>query len=558
MPHRACPWEQKIVMAAPTRYNDEILAFCRKECEQRTLSELWDLNAERFPDKVAIVSSTARVTWREAKSLTDRLALGLIRLGIEKDQFLGIQLPTILEFPLFRVACEKAGILSAALLPRLRDAELEHTLGRLQAVGIVIPRMIKEFEAFETIRRLRPRLPHLKHILVTGSDIPEGTIPVDDLLRIPPEALDTEPIERRRFRGPEVSYLNFTSGSTGFPKFVEYPAWARPTLGRGLVKRLKIQHEDRIGIFTPGVGGPTLLGFYGAPHVGCPIVLLDMFDAETGLELIEKERITVVSGVDVVLSKLLRHPNWAKTDLSSVRLWYMMLGGAAALAEEVESRAGKVVNLYGAADFGLNCIAGVDDDDHTRLRTLGKPVVSAARLKIVDPEGHEVPRGQIGEILGKCPSCASGYYGDPATTWDVWTRDGWYRTRDLGRFDEAGNLVLEGRIKEMIKRGGQNIFPAEIEKILISHPKVASVAIVSMPDPELTERACAYVVPMQGQKFTFDEMVNFLKSKGIATFKIPERLEIIDEMPMVAEGQKVNKPALEKDIRDKILASMRP
>ena len=145
-----------------------------------------------------------------------------------------------------------------------------------------------------------------------------------------------------------------------------------------------------------------------------------------------------------------------------------------------------------------------------------------------------------------------GYYKDPEATWQVWTRDGWYKTGDLGKFDETGHLMIVGRKKEMILRGGQNIYPVEIEHLLMTHPKVSNVAIVKMPDPIMGERACAYVVCEPGQDFTFPEMVSFLAGKGIAPYKLPERLEIITSLPMVAEGQKIDKKALEKDIAEKL------
>jgi non-ribosomal peptide synthetase component E (peptide arylation enzyme) len=160
--------------------------------------------------------------------------------------------------------------------------------------------------------------------------------------------------------------------------------------------------------------------------------------------------------------------------------------------------------------------------------------------------------GEAAEIQIKGPGAVSGYFGDPEGTWQVWTKDGWYKTGDLGRFDERGNLIIAGRKKDMIIRGGQNIYPVEIENLLTTHPKVSNVAIVKMPDPVMGERACAYVVPKQRQGFTFKEMVSFLKKEGVSAYKLPERLEIIDTLPMVAEGQKVDKKALEKDVAERL------
>jgi len=162
----------------------------------------------------------------------------------------------------------------------------------------------------------------------------------------------------------------------------------------------------------------------------------------------------------------------------------------------------------------------------------------------VDDEGNEVPQGGMGEVWGSGPCCSSGYYNDQEATRQAWTEDGWFRTGDLGMIDEKGNLVIVGRKKDMIIRGGANIYPIEVENLLITHPKILQVAIVKMPDPVMGEKACAYVVPRQGQNFTFDEMISFLKAKEIALYKLPERLEIVDAMPMVGGGQKVDKNLL--------------
>ncbi len=150
------------------------------------------------------------------------------------------------------------------------------------------------------------------------------------------------------------------------------------------------------------------------------------------------------------------------------------------------------------------------------------------------------------------PACAAGYFKDPEATWQAWTRDGWFKLGDLGKFDEEGNLAIVGRKKEIIIRGGQNIYPIEIESMLITHPKVSDVAIIGMPDPVMVERACAYVTLKSGQSFTFEELVSFLRDKNVASYKFPERLEIVDKFPMVAEGQKVDKKLLRQDITQKL------
>lgn len=191
------------------------------------------------------------------------------------------------------------------------------------------------------------------------------------------------------------------------------------------------------------------------------------------------------------------------------------------------------------------------DSARVRLRTIGKPA-GGNEVRLIDDAGKEVPEGHSGEIQVRGPTLISGYYDDPASTRAVWTKDGWYKTGDLGNFDEQGNLVIVGRKKDIIIRGGQNIYPVEIENLLLTHPKVSNIAVVKMPDPVMGEKACAFVVPKEGRDFTIEEMASFLSEKGIAPYKTPERLEITDTLPLMADGQKVDKNVLERDIEEKL------
>jgi non-ribosomal peptide synthetase component E (peptide arylation enzyme) len=221
------------------------------------------------------------------------------------------------------------------------------------------------------------------------------------------------------------------------------------------------------------------------------------------------------------------------------------------MAMELEDKMGCcVINEYGAFDIGNFCQSSVDDPPQVRLLTVGKPH-PGLELRLVDEAGQDVAKGEAGEIIVRGPTCQGGYFLDPEATWAAWTRDGWGRTGDQGKWDEQGNLVIIGRTKDMIIRGGQNIYPQEVESLLVQHPKVLSAAIVGMPDPEMGERCCAYVVAKPGGEFTFEAMVAFLKEKQVASYKIPERLEVVESLPIVAD-QKVDKKALHQDIVQKI------
>jgi non-ribosomal peptide synthetase component E (peptide arylation enzyme) len=183
------------------------------------------------------------------------------------------------------------------------------------------------------------------------------------------------------------------------------------------------------------------------------------------------------------------------------------------------------------------------------LNTVGKPL-DGVEIKLVDENNQEVPIGAIGEVAVRGPHCQPGYYGDPQATREAW-QDGWFHTGDLGSFDTEGRLTIRGRCKDIIIRGGQNIYPLEIENMLLRHPKVLKAAVIGMSDVEMVEKVCAYVVPKSGEEFSFSEMVQFMKDQGIALFKIPERLELVNDLPLIG-GIKVDKKQLMQDLKTRL------
>ncbi len=543
-------------MAKPSRYTQEMMDGYIKTSQWTLTSwpDVWEKNANDFPNSEAIVDSRTRITWSQANQWINRLALGFLELGFKKDDVIVVQLPNSVELALIRIACEKAGILCAPVLRTLRHKDMEYILNFTEAKGMVIPLEFRGFNYLKMIEEIRPTLPNLKHVLIVGDNIPPDTISIKGMVQQPLEEKYPEGYLRNFTCNPaEVSWISHTSGSTGFPKFVEIPAAARRSLCEGQVHVLKLNHEDVVGALSPATGGPNIIVYWSASIVGAKVVMMEHFEAEEALQLIEREKITVTGVVPTMLAAMLRHPNRHKYDLSSMRVWYCAAGTPPfQLVKELEETVGgKLIQAYGAVDFGSATNATLDDPIEVRVLTAGKPVWGAL-LKIVDDEENQLPNGEVGEVWGSGPAGVSGYYKDSQTTLEAWTMDGWYRTGDLGKIDDNGNLVIVGRKKEMIKRGGQNIYPIEIEKLLSSHPDILEVAVVSMPDPEMLERVCTYTVIKAGKTFNFKDMVAFLNEKGVAPFKIPERLEIIDKMPTLAAGQKIDKKVLREDIINKL------
>ena len=459
-----------------------------------------------------------------------------------------VQLPNSVELGLMRLACEKANILCIPLQRNLRHRELEYILSKSEAKGIVIPWEFQGFNYFNMVEELRPGLPGLKHIMITGEKVPQGTISIKEMAENSLERkYPSDYLEKTKCPGTEFYLILHTTGTTGLPKLVEYPMAPRFCSNKALIHYLKLTRDDVLCCFTAAHVGPNGIAYFTAPELACKTIWVEHFTPEDALKLIEKERITVGLVVPTVLSRLLSSPELGKYDLSSIRLWWS--AGAVLpyqLGLETEEKLGGVVLTgLGATDFGGFTILPIDAPQEERLLSVGKPPEGILEIKLVDDQGNEVPTGEVGEVWGRGPVCVSGYYKDPEATRQAWTSDGWFKMGDLGKWDEKGNLVLVGRKKDMIIRAGQNIYPVEIENLLQSHPGIEAVSIVGIPDNSLGEKACAFVVLRGGEKFTLIDMIDFLKSKRIAPYKLPERLEIIDRLPLVAD-QKVDKKALQQ------------
>jgi len=545
-------------MAKPSRLSQETINEYLKKglWETTTWGDIWDRNAKLYPNREALVDRKSRLTWRQAKQWIDRVALGFLELGIKKDDAIVFQLPNWVELAMLRVACEKAGAVCCPILRTMREKDVEYILGYLEAVGIVIPWRLGERDYFEMIQSLRPKLPALKYVFIVGDDVPEGAISLKEMSLKPLEKkYPADYLKQTDMPATEVSVVMLTSGTTGFPKFVEHPIAARVAVAKGRAELHKYTKDDVFAALSPTGGGPSNNSYLVAPFVGAKSIWLETFDPEEALKLMEKEKVNYPGAVPAQFLMIVNHPDFDKYDLSAVR---EIPFEAAPSTGEVKNKVAEkfhwchMTAAYGAVDFGGTCEPSPDDPPEVTWNTVGKPL-AGTQIKLVDGEGREVPKGEIGEVMGAGPTCSSGYYKDPEATWQAWSKDGWFKFGDLGRWDEQGNLVLVGRSKDMIIRGGQNIYPKELENLLITHPQVADVAVVAMPDPVLHEKACAYVVPKPGQTFTFDEMTRFLRGKQITSFKLPERLEIVARLPMT-DVHKVDKKVLQADIANKLKA----
>lgn len=545
-------------MARPTRYSEELINKYTQMgyFVSTTFADFWDKNAELYPDKEAIIDFKGRITWRQAKIYSDKIALKLLELGFKRDDVVCIQLPNCSELTLFRLACEKAGLISVPIRRTLGKREMEYIFAYVQAKAVVIFKEYRGRNYYEEIKELQCAVPHLKYVFICGDEEVSDyeSISVKEVLSSQlAKNYPSDYLKTTRYGPYDVWWLAHTTGTTGLPKLVEFTICARVCSGKEHARILGLNSQDTISLFAPAVGGPNTLANFSAPIIGAKVVMLETFDAGEAMRLIEEEKITVLGAVPTHLAMILRHPDFGKYDLSSLRLTYCT--GAPlpfTLAKEFETKTGCIlINAYSTMDASQVICSRPEDPPEVRWTTCGKPF-GGGEMRIVDRgTNREVPKRTVGEIQIRGPFCSSGYYNDYEKTRESWTDDGWFKTGDLGFIDDSGNLVPVGREKDVIIRGGENVYPVEVESLLLTFPKISDVAIVGMPDPVMGERICAFVVVKKGEKITLEEIRNFLKNKGLAMFKIPERIEIVDQLPRVGET-KVDKRKLREIINQRL------
>jgi non-ribosomal peptide synthetase component E (peptide arylation enzyme) len=545
----------------PIRYNQEMVDEFLKDgyWTRELFYDFWDRNAREFGDQEALVDSKYRVTWAEAKKLVDAIAYTWVQMDIPQSSRIIIQSPNSVYGFLARIAAERAGLIALTVYPYLRERELTYMVERTEAAAVVILNEYRNFNYLEMYRELQKKFPHLEKIFLFDNEVPEnapeGTYSLTKLAQAAAEKpIDEDALKARRLDPiGNVALLTTTSGTTGIPKLVEWPTAPRVCTSKGRVDIWGLTNEDITMAIAPHAGGAAgTLTYFAAPIAGAKTVMLEEFDPEAALALIEKEKATAIGVVPTHLVRMLEVDS-SKYDLSSLR-FIRSAGGylSPQIAEEAETAFGaNITSDLGTQDMGSVSGCRVEDSKDLRRRTVGR-MLPGNKVRLLDQDtGEPVADGEPGVLYFRGPHAPAGYYRDEELTSTVFDSQGWTTTGDIVKFDQECLWIL-GRAKDMIIRGGQNIYPAEIEGLINGHPKVASVAVVGYPDREMGERTCAYVIPKGGQDFSFEEMVEFLKGKKLAMYKLPERLEVVDEFPAVGDSGKVNKETLKKEIAAKV------
>lgn len=476
------------------------------------------------PSSPALTDGTISLTWLEVKEWMDSAAGWLTALGLSRGDLVLGWLPNCLEWHLLRFACERAGLFWLPVPTSQGMRELESILERARPSLLVTKRQFRDHlysvEADELCRRL-------------SIDPIRLILPDDGVLR-----LSGEVVEGTDLRLDERAHALPTSGTEGIPKLAVYTLSAACERAHAQSQLLQLTPSDVILVLSPGTG-PARAAWLAAPVAGSCVVVMPRFKTGAALDLAEKLNATMICGTPAQLAMLAEKLD--SIDLSSVRIWYT--AGSVVpptLVEDLETRTrGIVISTYGGSDFGGWSAADLHASPEVRRQTVGRPR-GGTEFRIIDEKGSELSQGETGELVGRGPCAVSDFLGDEGR--QAW-RDGWFHTGDLAKFDGDGNLVIVGRLKEVIVRGGDKVSPVEVEALLRIHPKISQVAVIGAPDAILGEQICACVVP-QGQQDppNLEGLRAFLQEKGLARYKCPELLVVLDALPTV--GDKIDRNGL--------------
>jgi 2,3-dihydroxybenzoate---[aryl-carrier protein] ligase len=499
-----------------------------------------------YGDRVAMISGDERVTYAQLARRVERLALHLLDLGVAPLDRWVVQLPNVPEFVYLYFALERLGAIPIMALAGHRWNEINAFFEISGATGYAVSEKVADFDTGPLVKAIREA--HTKVRAVLGLEQIRGL-----LLKEP--KLGAGLLDMIEIDPDEPCILQLSGGTTGVPKLI-------PRTNNDYVYNTKaavavngVGPDDCLLVALPiahnfPLASPGLSGFFWK---GARIVLTESARADDVFPLIERERITHLELVPALLIRYINAPSIARHDLASVRV---INTGGQKLQPEVKRRAeslfanATVQEVFGMAE-GLLMFVRLDDPEVVRYETAGRPVCEDDEILIVDDDREPVPDGEIGELLVRGPYTLRGYYNVPEYNARTFTPDGFYCSGDLMRRHPSGNYIVEGRKKDLINRGGEKISAEEIENLILSHPAVLNVACVPMPDPVLGERMCAFVIPKPGRTLTLNELTTFLLDKGLAKFKLPERLELTDDLPLSKFG-KVAKNVLTRQLAESV------
>jgi fatty-acyl-CoA synthase len=540
---------------------------CTVPLRYETIGSAFDQTARQFAERDALIVPGQQVRWSYAqlKHHVDLLAAGLLSLGLNPGDRIGIWAPNRAEWTVAQFASAKAGLILVNINPAYRLSELEFCLKKVGCRALITAERLKNSDYLEMLRVLAPeldscapnelvsaRLPQLKLVIRLGSAPTAGCLNFDEVMqlgmnsdraRLDQIGLDLQP--------DDAINIQFTSGTTGLPKGATLSHYNVLNNGYFVGRGLGLTERDRICIPVPlyHCFGMVLGNLAAISHGAAMIYPAESFDPAKTLEAVDRERATALYGVPTMFIAELETPEFSRYDLSSLRTGIM--AGSPCPVEIMKRVIGnmhltQITNCYGMTETSpVSFQTAIDDSFERRVSTVGR-VHPHVQVKVVDSQGRCVPRGVQGEIHTRGYSVMKGYWADPDKTREVLDDAGWLHTGDLGVIDEQGYGNVTGRLKDLVIRGGENIYPREVEEFLYRHDKVQAVQVCGVPDVKFGEEVCAWIQLKPGSSSTEEEVREFCKEQ-IAHYKIPRYIRFVSEFPMTITG-KVQKFAMREQM----------
>ena len=523
---------------------------------EQTVGRLLDAVVARFGERPGLVmrETGVRLTWGEFAAEVDRLAAGLHRLGLAKGERIGIWSPNRLEWLLTQYATARLGLILVNVNPAYRLAELEYALNKVECKAIVSAPAFKTSQYLQMLQTLAPelahcapgelraaKLPHLRLVIRMGEERSPGMLNFGDVLAMADEA------SRARVRAIDAGLdcrepinIQFTSGTTGSPKGATLTHHNVVNNARFVAGGMRLTEADRLCIPVPlyhcfGM----VMSSLACVATGATMVFpSEGFDPLPTMQAVSEERCTALHGVPTMFIAQLDHPRFGEFDFTSLRTG-IMAGSPCPI--EVMKRVNAQMHMtevqiaYGMTETSpVSFQSAADDPLERRVSTVGR-IQPHLEVKIVDADGRIVPVGEKGELCTRGYSVMLGYWNDDARTVEA-VRDGWMHTGDLATIDAEGYCNIVGRVKDMVIRGGENVYPREIEEFLFRHPKVQQVQVFGVPDVRYGEELCAWIVLKPGEAMSEQDVKDFCRDQ-IAHYKVPRYVRFVDELPMTVTGK---------------------
>lgn len=555
----ALPAQNRIVSAkiAPVDSLSHVAGDTDQPLVDLTIPEFLYRTARRYPNHEAAVFSGSGEHWTydQLSRRVDRFAAGLLSLGLYKGDRVGIWSPNRPEWLIAQFATARIGVILVNINPAYRRSELEYALNKVKAHALIAARQFKTSNYIEMLHDLAPemdgcvpgrlcaeRLPHLKTVIQLGPDTVPGTFRFDDVMRRGEGGPRTRLNAISRSLSPhDAINIQFTSGTTGTPKGATLSHHNIINNAKFCAEAMELTQSDRLCIPVPlyHCFGMVLGNLSCVATASTMVFPGEAFDPVETLEALEREQCTAVHGVPTMFAAMLDHEQFKRFDLRALRTGIM--AGSPCPIELMKRvlaamNASQITIAYGMTETSpVSFQSSTDDSLERRVSTVGR-VQPHCEVKIVDETGAIVPVGATGELLTRGYCVMKGYWDDVEMTAEAVDVEGWMHSGDLATLDAQGYCNIVGRVKDMLIRGGENVYPREIEEFLYRHPKIQTVQVFGVPDPKYGEEICSWIILQPGEQLDDNDILEFCRG-NIAHYKLPRYIRFVKEMPMTVTGK---------------------